>query len=137
MQLEKYMIPCLSKTLFGIECLGCRFQRALLLLLKGEWSAAFAMYPAVYSMLAMFFGILLFFVNWLINKLLKPDEMVGDRERAMVVVLKGIIFILLFFWFWQKIPYGACHLGIFLIYKYFWNIFLYFGYINSTSFLRR
>jgi len=51
------MIPCLSKTLFGIECLGCGFQRAVLLLLKGEWSAAFAMYPAVYSMLAMFLSI--------------------------------------------------------------------------------
>jgi hypothetical protein len=55
----------------------------------GEWS----FYLAI-------FGLLLFFVNWLINKLLKLDEMVGDRERAMVVVLKGIIFILLFFWFW-------------------------------------
>lgn len=61
MHLEKYMIPCLSKTLFGIECLGCGFQRALLLLLRGEWSAAFTMYPAVYSMLAMFVGILLFY----------------------------------------------------------------------------
>ena len=61
MQLEKYMIPCLSKTLFGIECLGCGFQRALLLVLKGEWNEAFAMYPAVYSMLAMFGGILLFY----------------------------------------------------------------------------
>nr|WP_315157474.1 DUF2752 domain-containing protein [uncultured Flavobacterium sp.] len=63
MQLEKYMIPCLSKTLFGIECLGCGFQRALLLVLKGEWDEAFAMYPAVYSMLAMFGGILLFYTT--------------------------------------------------------------------------
>ena len=63
MQLEKYMIPCLSKTLFGIECLGCGFQRALLLVLKGEWDEAFAMYPAVYSMLAMFGSILLFYTT--------------------------------------------------------------------------
>ena len=63
MQLEKYMIPCLSKTLFGIECLGCGFQRALLLVLKGEWDEAFAMYPAVYSMLAMFGGTLLFYTT--------------------------------------------------------------------------
>lgn len=63
MLLEKYMIPCLSKTLFGIECLGCGFQRALLLVLKGEWDEAFAMYPAVYSMLAMFGGILLFYTT--------------------------------------------------------------------------
>ncbi len=63
MQLEEYMIPCLSKTLFGIECLGCGFQRALLLVLKGEWDEAFVMYPAVYSMLAMFGGIVLFYTT--------------------------------------------------------------------------
>ena len=51
------MIPCLSKTLFGIECLGCGFQRAFLLLLKGEFSMAFQMYPAVYTTL-IFLGIL-------------------------------------------------------------------------------
>ena len=63
MHLEKYMIPCLSKTLFGVECLGCGFQRALLLVLKGEWDEAFVMYPAVYSMLAMFCGIVLFYTT--------------------------------------------------------------------------
>ena len=57
MNLEKYMIPCLSKTLFGIACLGCGFQRALLLLLKGDFTAAFRMYPAIYTTL-FFIGIL-------------------------------------------------------------------------------
>lgn len=51
MDLEKYMIPCLSKLLFGVECLGCGFQRAFLLLLKGDFIAAFKMYPAIYSTL--------------------------------------------------------------------------------------
>jgi len=56
------MIPCLSKTLFGVECFGCGFQRAFLLLLKGDFDAAFEMYPAIYAVL-LFFGIagLLFF----------------------------------------------------------------------------
>jgi hypothetical protein len=57
LDLEKYMIPCLSKTLFGIECLGCGFQRSLLLLLKGEFAMAFQMYPAIYSCL-LFLGII-------------------------------------------------------------------------------
>jgi len=57
LDLEKYMMPCLSKTLFGIECLGCGFQRALLLLFKGEFSMAFQMYPAIYSSL-IFLGFL-------------------------------------------------------------------------------
>lgn len=55
MDLEKYMIPCLSKTLFGVECLGCGFQRAFLLLLRGDFAAAFGMYPAVYTTL-LFLG---------------------------------------------------------------------------------
>lgn len=51
------MLPCLSKTLFGVECLGCGFQRAFLLLLQGHFVAAFKMYPALYTTL-LFLGIL-------------------------------------------------------------------------------
>lgn len=53
MNLEKYMFPCISKTLFGIECLGCGFQRAFVLLLEGNFEAAFIMYPAIYSSLIL------------------------------------------------------------------------------------
>jgi hypothetical protein len=52
------MFPCISKTLFGIECLGCGFQRALLLIIEGDFEAAFRKYPPIYSSL-----ILLFFVG--------------------------------------------------------------------------
>ncbi|HEX9152666.1 MAG TPA: DUF2752 domain-containing protein, partial [Flavobacterium sp.] len=58
MDLEKYMLPCLSKTLFGVECLGCGFQRGFLLLLQGHFVAAFKMYPALYTTL-LFLGILI------------------------------------------------------------------------------
>jgi hypothetical protein len=57
MDLEKYMIPCLNKQLFGVECLGCGTQRALVLIFKGEFTAAFYMFPAIYTTL-LFFGIL-------------------------------------------------------------------------------
>ncbi|WP_228515107.1 MULTISPECIES: DUF2752 domain-containing protein [unclassified Flavobacterium] len=57
------MIPCLFKTLFGIECLGCGFQRSLFLLFKGEFLAAFYMYPAVYSMLLFFIFVALYFLD--------------------------------------------------------------------------
>jgi hypothetical protein len=57
MLLEKYMIPCLSKTLFGVECLGCGFQRSLLLLLQGDFKASFHMYPALFTSL-LFLGFL-------------------------------------------------------------------------------
>ncbi|MEG1230693.1 MAG: DUF2752 domain-containing protein, partial [Flavobacterium sp.] len=60
MSLEKYMIPCMFKTLFGIECLGCGFQRSLFLLFQGEFLAAFNMYPAVYTNILF---LLLFVLN--------------------------------------------------------------------------
>ncbi|WP_426064646.1 DUF2752 domain-containing protein [Flavobacterium sp. DSP2-3-1] len=57
MDLEKYMMPCLSKTLFGVECLSCGFQRGFLLLLQGDFVGAFKMYPAIFTTL-LFLGIL-------------------------------------------------------------------------------
>lgn len=51
------MIPCLSKTLFGVECLGCGFQRSLLLLFKGDITGSFQMYPALFTSL-LFLGLL-------------------------------------------------------------------------------
>ena len=63
MILEKYMFPCISKTLFGIECLGCGFQRALVLLFQGNFGEALKMYPAIYSSLILLFFIGLHFIN--------------------------------------------------------------------------
>lgn len=59
MNAEPFMLPCLSKTLFGVECLGCGAQRALILLLEGEFKQAFYMYPAIYTLipLALTFGL--------------------------------------------------------------------------------
>jgi hypothetical protein len=47
--LEDYMLPCLNKKLFGIECFGCGMQRSLFLVFQGEFLAAFKMYPAIYT----------------------------------------------------------------------------------------
>ncbi|MFV5685280.1 DUF2752 domain-containing protein [Flavobacterium sp. GB2R13] len=63
MDLEKYMFPCLSKTLFGVECLGCGFQRGLLLLLQGDFIAAFKMYPAIFTTLLFLGTISLHFID--------------------------------------------------------------------------
>jgi len=53
MSLENYMLPCLSKTLFGFECMGCGFQRSLLLVFQGQLREAFWMYPAIYPLLVL------------------------------------------------------------------------------------
>ena len=49
MNLEKFMFPCISKTLFGIECLGCGFQRSLHLLFQGNIEAAFTILLKYYD----------------------------------------------------------------------------------------
>ena len=47
---EDFMLPCINKEIFGIDCLGCGIQRATALIFKGEFVAAFKMYPAIYSL---------------------------------------------------------------------------------------
>ncbi|APY11994.1 hypothetical protein BWZ22_12470 [Seonamhaeicola sp. S2-3] len=47
--MEGYMLPCLNKQLFGVECLGCGIQRSIALIFKGEFVEAFYMYPAIYN----------------------------------------------------------------------------------------
>lgn len=52
--IESYMLPCLNKKLFGFECMGCGIQRALSLLIHGDFIAAFKMYPAIYTLIPLF-----------------------------------------------------------------------------------
>lgn len=51
--LEENLLSCPWKQL-GLECTGCGLQRAVVHLLRGEFSEAFVLYPAIYSLLAMF-----------------------------------------------------------------------------------
>ncbi|PWA07321.1 hypothetical protein DB895_00950 [Flavobacterium psychrotolerans] len=63
MDIEKYMIPCMNKKLFGVECLGCGTQRALVLILRGEFTAAFHMFPAIFTTLLFFMVLGLNFID--------------------------------------------------------------------------
>jgi hypothetical protein len=51
--MEEFMLPCLNKQIFGIDCPGCGAQRAFLLVFQGEFNAAFKMFPAVYSLIIL------------------------------------------------------------------------------------
>jgi hypothetical protein len=51
--LEDYMLECTNKKIFGVECIGCGIQRATALLFRGEFIAAFKMYPAIYPLLLL------------------------------------------------------------------------------------
>lgn len=61
--MEEYMLPCLSKKFLGIECFGCGTQRALVLLLKGEFADAFNMFPAIYTLIPFLLVLGLNFVD--------------------------------------------------------------------------
>lgn len=51
--LEDYMLPCFTKKIFGFDCPGCGLQRATLSLVKGDFTAAFEMYPAIYPLVLL------------------------------------------------------------------------------------
>lgn len=51
--MEEFMFPCLNKQFFGLDCLGCGAQRAFILVLQGNFKAAFQMYPAIYPILLL------------------------------------------------------------------------------------
>jgi Protein of unknown function (DUF2752) len=56
--IEDYMLPCLNKKLFGIECMGCGMQRSIALLFQGKFEDAFFMYPAIYLIIPLSLAII-------------------------------------------------------------------------------
>lgn len=83
------MLPCLSKTLFGIECLGCGFQRSFLLLIQGDFEGAFMMYPAIFSTL-FFLGILA--LNWIDSDRNYKKLIIGSGILNGVIMIVGYYF---------------------------------------------
>ena len=56
--IEDYLLPCLNKSLTGLECPGCGLQRASVLVMQGDFKSAFFMYPAIYTLIVLFVCIL-------------------------------------------------------------------------------
>ena len=65
---EQFMLPCLNKKLFGIECLGCGMQRSFILVFQGDFVGAFKMYPAIFTLI-----ILVLFIIFNLFKKFKYD----------------------------------------------------------------
>lgn len=53
LQVEDYLLPCVNKQLFGVDCPGCGVQRSLVHVANGEFSEAFYMYPAIFTLIIM------------------------------------------------------------------------------------
>ena len=54
MKIDDYMLPCLNKSIFGKECMGCGIQRSAVQISKGNFIEAFYLYPAIYPLALLF-----------------------------------------------------------------------------------
>lgn len=82
--MEEHMLPCINKQLFGIECPGCGTQRAIVLLMEGEFYEALKMYPAIYTLLLFFVVLGLHFIDKSRNY---------TKWIASLAIINGIIII--------------------------------------------
>ncbi|SHI50020.1 Protein of unknown function [Aquimarina spongiae] len=89
------MLPCLNKKIFGVDCMGCGMQRSIALLFKGEFAAAFQMYPAIYPLLLLliFLGFNLF-VKFRYDQVIKAGLMITTILTMIIsyVIKMKIIF---------------------------------------------
>lgn len=61
--MEEYMLPCMHKKFFGIDCIGCGSQRSVYMVLQGDFINAFKMFPAVYTTILLLLFVLLHFLD--------------------------------------------------------------------------
>tara|TARA_R110000868_G_scaffold226619_1_gene479274 strand:+ start:586 stop:855 length:270 start_codon:yes stop_codon:yes gene_type:complete len=78
------MLPCLNKKLFGVDCLGCGMQRSASLIVHGEFTAAFNMYPAIYTLIVL--------LGFIIVNAFKNYKH-GNKIILILAVLNAIIMI--------------------------------------------
>jgi hypothetical protein len=88
LKVEDFMLPCLNKKLFGIECLGCGFQRSLVLLFQGNFKGAFLMYPAIFTLLLLLF---IFLIQ------LKYKFKSSKKMMTVLVVMNVLIMVISYF----------------------------------------
>lgn len=70
--MEDLFLPCLNKELFGIDCYGCGGQRAFLMVMKGDLSGAFNLFPAIFPLLVLLIFVFLnLFVKFKFDHLIK------------------------------------------------------------------
>ncbi|MFH6768986.1 DUF2752 domain-containing protein [Gaetbulibacter aquiaggeris] len=91
--LDDFMLPCLNKALFGVECPGCGMQRSVSLLIHGEFIAAYKTYPAIYALilLFLFIGLNFFFKFKNSNKIIN-----GLAILSILIILINFVYKLTF-----------------------------------------
>src|SRR6266496_1575804 len=67
--LERHILPCAYKSLFGIDCPGCGIQRSFIQLLKGDLSKSFMIYPPLIPVISwLVFSVLYFAGSGLVSR---------------------------------------------------------------------
>jgi hypothetical protein len=84
--LQDHLLICPFKYLTGIDCPGCGFQRAVLLLLKGNIYESIVIYPPAIP-------IILFFIYLLIERFLKLDSKQHYIKKLLLVIACTIVII--------------------------------------------
>ncbi|NIK92083.1 DUF2752 domain-containing protein [Mangrovimonas sp. CR14] len=77
------MLPCLNKTLLGFECPGCGIQRSAIMITKGDFSGAFYMYPAIFTLILL----VLFFIFNKYYKFKNDHKVMGGLVILNVVII--------------------------------------------------
>lgn len=83
--MEEFLLPCLNKQVFGLDCYGCGGQRALLMVFNGEFAAAYKMFPAIYPLLFLLIFVL---VNLFIK--FKYDFFI---KISLILITAGVILV--------------------------------------------
>lgn len=83
MKLHFNLLPCFYKSIFGIDCPICGFQRSFVLLLNGDITSSFKMYaPLVPSLFLMLF----FFIHLFNNKLIKRNFIIYFSSIVLIII---------------------------------------------------
>ena len=61
---DSWMLPCMSKQLYGMDCPGCGIQRSISFLLQGNIVDSFLMYPGLYPGIFLF---IFLFADWFMD----------------------------------------------------------------------
>ncbi|MGA9637834.1 DUF2752 domain-containing protein [Flavobacterium sp.] len=89
MEIQKTLLPCISKTVFGIDCLGCGFQRAFLLLGQGDFQASFEMFPAIFTTILFLIFISFHFFY----------KKITSKKNIQLLFLAQLVSMILGYWY--------------------------------------
>jgi hypothetical protein len=90
--LEQFQLPCIYKIVMGHDCPGCGMQRAVILLLRGNFIESLKMYPPLIPIIIM----LVFMISHLIFKFKHGAKiLVGIFIFNVIIILSNYFYKLL------------------------------------------